>query len=375
MKKILAVIFLFVVVKILSKFYLMYYPHAFVWQYYSVLKYWFVIIILALSFDKVRNNVLKYYRKSEIRFLVILGILVVGSLAFFSWNGQLNLKDDIQYYETGFDQLTYYSWSREILKDKKLFVEPTVTFSKPFYLYFRSAQMAVFGDGTMWMDTMGVWTLMTLPVLLLVVVWLNSANIWLLMMTIILSVYWYLVMNGWFIRFISNLSEMPAWFFMGLATILALDKKTNQKWLWFLFLLSFLMRTVMIVYLPILLLIIFLKSKIEIKTFIVFGFVGVGLIFLQSKFGVLNNIEIGNYAAQNMSANILARIPQLIPSQYELIVLLLLIISLIKKKSLLAIGIVLLSFALQLPLFNNFYPQRNLFWLYWMLTVLTVSLW
>lgn len=367
--------FLFVAVKMTSKLYLAYYPHAFVWQYFSVLKYWFVVIILVTSFDKVRNFVLRYYRKSEIVFLFILGLMVIGSLAAFSWKGQLNLRDDTVYYETGFDQLTYYSWSREILMDKKLFIEPTITFSKSFYLYFRSAQMAIFGDGTMWMDTAGVWMLMVLPVLFLVVVLLNNKSGWLMGITILLSVYWYLVMNGWFIRFVSNLSEMPAWFFIGLASILALDKKINQKWIYFLFLMSFLMRTMVVVYLPILLVLIYIKRKIEYKNLFVFGLTGILLIFLQSRIGVLNNVEIGNYATQNMSTNIVERIPQLIPSNYELVILLLLTISMLRKKSWLVLGIVLLSFVMQLPLFNNFYPQRNLFWLYWMLTVLAVGLW
>ncbi len=47
----------------------------------------------------------------------------------------------------GDDPLTYSSWARDFLASPKPLVDPTMIASKPFFIYYRAALYAVFGDG------------------------------------------------------------------------------------------------------------------------------------------------------------------------------------------------------------------------------------
>ncbi len=401
---------IFVFVKVLAFIYLKYYPHSFVAEYFPFIKYALVAIMFLYTFEYLWEKIVGLHERVGSKLFVGIFAMVIVSLYILSCLNGYSFRPESIYYSAGFDQLTYYSWSRDILRDKTFFIESTVVYSKPFFLYFKALMMMVFGDDNKVMDTFSHWMLLSLPLMFIIAFLIRLKKsgrtikerlmkVFGVELILLLTVYWNFMMNGWFIRFIENISEMPAWFFMGAATCLVpfVGKEGDKKVIKAISIfvgLSLLMRTTMIIYLPILLfgMLIMFKSfgwKL-IKKLLPIG-IGLGLsgllILIHSKLGVITSNGVNKYFSDNTSISIglftiFERWHKLVPTGYELFIWVILIFSLIVNtvivkrlnRIILFIGVIFITLIFELPMLSEIYGNRGLFWLYWMLSYLSAIL-
>jgi len=403
---------LFVYIKIFSIVYLKYYPHSFIREYFPVIKYLLIVLIFVFSFKYLWQKIKEYYLKFGHVVIFVAGLLFLLAFLIISSVNKFNFNVDTEYYPVGFDQRTYYSWAQDILKNKTFFVEPTIVFSKPMFLYFKALLMIIFGDKTIAMDTFTHWMMLILPILLVFTSLLSLSQVFqkrtkwyqeILAIELILAIgaYWYFVTNGWFVRFIAGISEMPSWWFMGIATIIiplmVFKNKKTVKLIGIFAGLSLLMRTTMIIYLPILFVSVFilLDDDFKFKNFkkllpiVIAVILAFCLVLIHSKLGTLGLSSVNQYFSDNttidtinLGTSLFSRWPKLLPSGYEILVWLFLAFGLLFNfvskrkwwKIILVFLVVLLTLLVQLPLLSDIYGNRSIFWLYWMLSSLVIIL-
>ncbi len=370
----------------------------------------FVLIIIYSSgiIRKLLQNLIKIGQSQSIIIFLWMFIVIFPSLLLVS----PSLRDGTELYLVGHDQLTYFSWARDIAQNKTLFVEPTVVTSKPLFLYFKSLTMVAFGDGNIFLDTFSYWILQSSLLLFMstalfcIFIYEKKTSVLETFTTVVLfsSVYWYLYLhvNSLFIRSMVPLSEVYTWPLALLAiswlALLPFIEKTKIT-LWFvvsgiIWAMTLMFRTPNLIYfVPYFMLIFLIRNKLEFKQIIRFlipSGTALILIVLNAVMGGLNIGSAAQYYQSNTTAamvsqsNIFENFKIMIPSGIDISVLVLFGIFLIQvfcsKKVRLSVKTVMFCLFIffvfaHLPLVTTGYYPRGVMLAYIMLPVLVLIYW
>jgi hypothetical protein len=398
--------------------YLKYYRNLFALDNSMVImKITFIILVILFSSNIFHQLLKKLIRSGQSQSIVLLLWFLVCLFPNLILRTMPNSRDNVEYYSVGNDQLTYFSWSRDIAKNKALFAEPTIVMSKPLYLYFKSFALSSFGDGNIFVDKFFYWIILSSLMLffgtmiICLIIYRKKQSYFSDWVTAGFAsyVFWYLYLhfNSQFIRNMVQLSEGQAWSLAIFALIWLLvlpfiNKNKFKFWLvisgiiWSLTL-SF--RLTMVIYLlPYLMLVILIRHKIELRKILWF-FLPLFLIFAvfasNAIFGGYNPSSATHYYEVNAGVALsnglmskmniyLQNFKKVIPSHFDLPILIIFGFFLLKiildKKidqiiKILSIGFILIFVVSHLPLVPTPYYPRGVMFAYFIMPLLILAYW
>ena len=371
----------------------------------------FALIIIFSSgiFRRLLQNLIKI---GQSHIIIIFLWLFIGIFPVLLLSSVPSLRDGTDLYLVGHDQLTYFSWARDIAQNKSFFVEPTVVTSKPLFLYFKSLAMVAFGDGNIFLDTFSYWILQSSLLLFMstalfcILIYKKKTDTLESFATVALfsSVYWYLYLhlNTLFVRSMIPLSEDYTWplallALSWLALLPFIDKAKTSFWFiisGIIWAISLMFRTPNLIYfVPFFMLIFLIRNKIELKQtlrFLIPSGIAFILITLNAVLGGLNTSSAAQYYQSNTTAamvsesNIFENFKIMIPSGIDISVLVLFGIFLIQvifsKSVKIIIKVILFSLFVffifaHLPLVTTGYYPRGVMLAYIMLPLLVLIYW
>lgn len=152
-----------------------------------------------------------------------LSLLFLAVGFFMLLRVKLPLWDEMQLFEPGNDWLTYASWANEIWNRKNFsrFTDIHLVLSKPFFLYYRTFLMGLFGEGTLFLQKATEVMLGSFVLLFsLVLVSRFSKRSYLASLLGGISLYFFLdSWIGYAFKFYPGMAEQPAWFLGALSAL------------------------------------------------------------------------------------------------------------------------------------------------------------
>lgn len=403
----------FVLLKIVGTGFLKFSKNAFALDHnMTIMKIAFFALIIIFSSGIFRRLLQNLIKIGQSHIIIIFLWLFIGIFPVLLLSSAPSLRDGTELYQVGHDQLTYFSWARDIAQNKSFFVEPTVVTSKPLFLYFKSLTMITFGDGNIFLDTYSYWILqsslllfMSSALFCILIYKKKTDKLESIATTALFSgAYWYLYLhlNTLFVRSMIPLSEVYTWPLALLAlswlTLLPFIDKAKTSF-WFIisgiiWAISLVFRTPNLIYfVPFFMLIFLIRNKIEFKQILRFLIPsGIAFIFitLNAVLGGLNTSSAAQYYHSNTTAamvsqsNIFENFKIMIPSGIDISVLVLFGIFLIQvifsKNVKIIVKVVIFSLFIffifaHLPLVTTGYYPRGVMLAYIMLPLVVLIYW